>query len=84
MKLEGNKLEGPEGLLKVTLPATIPQGEMRLATIVGRAKVGDATISIKANQRAPLINHVSQCAVASDGIGRNNRRRRRSTFSTVL
>jgi hypothetical protein len=54
LTLEGNKLEGAEALLKVTVPATIPQGEMRLASIVGTAKVGDATVAVKANQRAPL------------------------------
>jgi hypothetical protein len=52
--LEGNKLEGAEALLKITLPATIPQGEVRLARIVGTAKIGEATVSVSANQRAQL------------------------------
>jgi hypothetical protein len=53
--LEGNKLEGAEALLKITLPATIPQGEVRRATIVGRAKIGEATVAVPANQRAQLL-----------------------------
>ena len=53
--LEGRKLEGAEALLKITLPSAIPQGEVRLARIVGTAKVGDATVSVQANQRAPLV-----------------------------
>jgi hypothetical protein len=53
--LEGNNLEGGETLLKVTLPAGIPQGEMRLARIVGKAKVSDAIVSVSANQREPLM-----------------------------
>jgi hypothetical protein len=52
--LEGNKLEGAEALLKITLPATFPQGEVRLARIIGTAKIGEATVSVQANQRAPL------------------------------
>jgi hypothetical protein len=53
--LEGNKLEGGEGLLKITLPSAIPQGEVRLAAITGTAKIGEATVSVQANQRAPLM-----------------------------
>ena len=41
--------------MKITLPSDIPQGEMRLATIVGKAKVGDAIVSVPANQREPLL-----------------------------
>jgi hypothetical protein len=52
--LEGNKLEGGETLLKITLPHGIPQGEMRLAKIVGNAKIGDETVSVTANEREPL------------------------------
>lgn len=52
--LEGNKLEGAETLLKVTLPASIPSGELRHATIVGKAKVGEQIVTVPANQREPL------------------------------
>ena len=52
--LEGNKLEGAETLLKVTLPASIPSGELRHATIVGKAKVGEQTVTVPASQREPL------------------------------
>jgi hypothetical protein len=54
VKLEGNTFEGPETLLKVTVPPDIAQGEIRHVTIVGRAKVGDQTVSVAANQREPL------------------------------
>jgi hypothetical protein len=53
--LEGQKLEGAEALLKITLPSAIPQGEMRVATITGTAKIGAATMSAQANQRGPLM-----------------------------
>ena len=52
--LEGNKLEGAEALLKITLPADIPAGELRHATIVGSAKIGEQTVTVAANQREPL------------------------------
>lgn len=52
--LAGNKFEGAETLLKMTLPADIPAGEIRNATIVGKAKVGEQTIMVPANQREPL------------------------------
>jgi hypothetical protein len=54
VKVEGNKLEGGEALVKITLPADIPQGDMRLATIVGKATINGATVSVPANQREPL------------------------------
>lgn len=53
--LEGNKLQGAEALLKITLPSDIPQGEVRLATINGTAKIGETTVSVQASQRAPLV-----------------------------
>jgi hypothetical protein len=52
--LEGNKLEGGETLLKITLPPGILQGEMRLAKIVGKAKIGNEIVSVTANMREPL------------------------------
>jgi hypothetical protein len=54
VKLEGNTFEGPETLLKITLPPSIEQGEFRHAAIVGKAKVGDQTMSVSASQREPL------------------------------
>jgi hypothetical protein len=54
VKLEGNTFEGPETLLKITLPADIAQGEIRHVSIIGKAKVGDQTVSVPANQREPL------------------------------
>lgn len=54
VKLEGNRLEGAEALLKVTLPAAIPQGELRIATILGTAKIGEVVVTARANQRAAL------------------------------
>ncbi len=54
VKLEGNTFEGPETLLKITLPPDIAQGEIRHALIVGKAKVGDQTVSVSANHREPL------------------------------
>jgi hypothetical protein len=53
-KLEGNKLEGGETLLKITMPDDIAAGEMRLASIVGKATVDGANVSVRANQRDPL------------------------------
>ena len=55
VKLEGNTFEGAETLLKITLPASIPAGEIRHATIVGKAKVGEQTVTVPANQREPLL-----------------------------
>jgi len=52
--LGGNKLEGAEAILKITLPAAIPQGDVRLARIVGTAKIGETTVSVQASQRAQL------------------------------
>jgi hypothetical protein len=52
--LEGHIFEGPETLLKITLPAEIPAGELRHARIVGKAKIGNKTVSVPANQRGPL------------------------------
>jgi hypothetical protein len=52
--MEGNTFEGPETLLKITLPPSIGQGELRHASIVGNAKVGDQIVSVPANQREPL------------------------------
>ena len=53
--LEGNTFDGAETLLKITLPADIPAGEIRHATIVGKAKVGEQTVTVPANQREPLM-----------------------------
>lgn len=52
--LAGDKFEGGETLLKITLPASIAAGEMRLAKIVGKAKVGEETVEVAASQREPL------------------------------
>jgi hypothetical protein len=52
--LAGNKLHGAETLLKITLPADIPAGEIRDATIVGKAKIGDQTVTVPVDQRKPL------------------------------
>jgi hypothetical protein len=54
VKLEGHIFEGPETLLKITLPADIPAGEFRHARIVGKARIGEETVSVRANQRGPL------------------------------
>ncbi len=54
VKLEGNTLDGAETLLKITLPTGIPAGEIRHITIVGKAKVGEQTASVRANQRQVL------------------------------
>ena len=52
--LADNKFDGAETLLKITLPANIPPGEIRHATIVGKAKVGEQTVTVPVNQRKPL------------------------------
>jgi hypothetical protein len=52
--LEGNTLDGGETLLKLTLPESIRQGELRHAKLVGKAKVGDEIVSVSANQRELL------------------------------
>lgn len=54
IKLEGNAIDGAETLLKITLPNSIPTGEVRTMRIVGKAKVGDKTVSVPANQGEPL------------------------------
>ncbi len=69
VKLEGQTFEGAETLLKITLPADIPAGEIRHATIVGKAKIGEETVTVPANQREPLLGNVPECAVASDDPG---------------
>ncbi len=53
--LENNKLEGAETLLKITLPAGLPQGAMRLIKIVGKAKEGEQFYKVAAKQREPLL-----------------------------
>jgi hypothetical protein len=55
VELEGQIFEGPETFLKITLPADIPAGEFRHARIVGKAKIGDETVTVPANQRSPLL-----------------------------
>jgi len=55
VKLEGQTFEGAETLLKITLPADIPAGELRHAKIVGKAKIGEETVAVPAAQRAPLL-----------------------------
>jgi len=52
--LENNKLEGADTLLKITLPEDLPQGEMRLVKITGKAKDGEHFYTVAANQREPL------------------------------
>jgi hypothetical protein len=54
VKLEGNKFDGPETLLKITLPESIAAGELRQATIIGTAKVGEESVAVPADQREPL------------------------------
>jgi hypothetical protein len=49
--LEGHKIEGPETLLKITLPPDIPPGEMRHASIVGKATVGERVQEVAGSQR---------------------------------
>jgi hypothetical protein len=53
-KLEGNSFDGPETLLKITLPPSIPAGDVQSMTIVGKAKVGDQMVNVAANQRELL------------------------------
>ncbi len=53
--LAGNTFDGAETLLKITLPANIPSGEIRQATIVGKAKIGERTVTVPMNQREPLL-----------------------------
>ena len=55
VKLEGQTFEGAETLLKITLPADIPAGELRHAKIIGKAKIGEETVAVAATQRAPLL-----------------------------
>jgi hypothetical protein len=55
VKLEGQTFEGAETLLKITMPADIPAGEVRHAKIVGKAKIGEETVAVPANQRGPLL-----------------------------
>jgi hypothetical protein len=54
VKLEGNLFEGPERFLKITLPPSIAQGEIRHVSIVGRAKIGEEIVTVAASQREPL------------------------------
>ena len=54
IKLEGNTIADAETLLKITLPPSIPTGEVRNATIVGKAKIGEQTVTVPANEREPL------------------------------
>lgn len=53
-RLEGQVLEGGEGLLKVTLPAALRAGDFRMARIVGAAKSGEKVALATANQRAAV------------------------------
>jgi hypothetical protein len=55
VKLEGSKLEGGEALLKVTLPPTIAQGDLRHMVILGKAKVGDETVTVPVRQFEQLM-----------------------------
>jgi hypothetical protein len=52
--LAGNTFDGGETPLKITLPANIPAGDVRLATIIGKAKVGEQMVSVPMDQREPL------------------------------
>lgn len=52
--LAGNTFDGPETLLKITVPPTIATGEFRLVRILGKAKVGDRTVTVAANEREVL------------------------------
>jgi hypothetical protein len=52
--LSGNVFDGAETSLKITLPGTIPQGDVRQATIVGKAKIGEQIVSVPINQRESL------------------------------
>ena len=55
VKLEGNKLEKAETLLKITLPTDLPTGAMRLMRIVGKATVDEKTYTVAARQTTPLV-----------------------------
>jgi len=55
VKLEGNKLEGADTLLKITLPANLSTGAMRLMKIVGKATVDEKTYTVAAKQSPPLV-----------------------------
>lgn len=54
VSLEGTVLEGAEGLLRVTLPASLGAGEFRQARIVGTAKAGAEMASAATNARGAL------------------------------
>jgi hypothetical protein len=54
IKLEGNVFDGGETLLKITLPRSIAQGELRQAAIVGRAKGAETHFMVRADQREAL------------------------------
>ncbi len=54
IKLEASKLEGTETLLRITLPPGIPAGTCRAAAIVGKAKVGNQTVIVPADERESL------------------------------
>jgi len=51
LTLEGNKLEGGEGELKITLPTDLSSGERHMATIVGRAADKEHAIAVAADYR---------------------------------
>ena len=53
--LEGQVFDGAEALLKITLPPSIAAGELRHATIVGKAKVGEESVAASVHQREPLL-----------------------------
>jgi hypothetical protein len=53
---EGNVFKGAETLLKITLPDTLEQGDFCLVTLVGKAKVGEQTFQVVANQRESLVS----------------------------
>jgi hypothetical protein len=55
VKLEGNKLEAAETLLKITLPAGLPTGAMRLMKIVGKVTVDEKSYTVTAKQSTPLV-----------------------------
>ncbi|MCA9231453.1 MAG: PPC domain-containing protein [Planctomycetales bacterium] len=53
--LENNRMEAAETLMKITLPADLPQGAMRLARIIGKVKDGDQEFTVAATQQTPLL-----------------------------
>ena len=55
MTLENNTIKAADTLLKITLPADLPQGEMRLVKIIGKVKEGEQFFTVAANQREPLL-----------------------------